>query len=313
MLMGLRPPYRWIGGKRKLARHIWDTIWGYGGRKPLTTYVEPFIGGGAMLVHGLPHIGFDCDVVIAEYDPDVRSFWEALGDGRGRDLDHQFRAYRDRITTRAAFQEVQDEAAAALREGRAEAPWKRGGRFASLLDTAFNNKWVRSKDGSPFLHWHQNRNSSFWDASNIMGLSMAMERLKSFSVFPDFREVPSIEDAVYYCDPPYDEGSKVYSERWDLSMQSELKFAANLWVANGARLVVVSNSDNENIRELWDGWHIFRIRAARQITGAKYVSELLMIGGRDVCSDGVGFRPKSADPRIESWDDFIRAIGELVR
>jgi len=65
-----KPPYPWFGGKGRAAHLIWAAI----GAVP--NYVEPFFGGGAVLLARPHEPGIE---TINDMDSDVSNFWRAVG------------------------------------------------------------------------------------------------------------------------------------------------------------------------------------------------------------------------------------------
>ena len=62
-------PYRWPGGRAQLAPRIVEAA------KPLGTLIEPFVGGGSVMIAALEA---GMTVVVNDLDPDVAAFWSEV-------------------------------------------------------------------------------------------------------------------------------------------------------------------------------------------------------------------------------------------
>lgn len=73
MVVDLRSPYPWFGGKSKVVKVVWDAF------GDVRNYVEPFFGSGAMLL-GRPHWPFrgSRTETINDMDGFVTNFWRSL-------------------------------------------------------------------------------------------------------------------------------------------------------------------------------------------------------------------------------------------
>jgi site-specific DNA-adenine methylase len=75
----LRPPYTWMGGKRQMADRIWEA---FGPTEKIFNYVEPFFGGGAVLLarpkssDGSPSWEGNLET-INDLDGFITNFWRA--------------------------------------------------------------------------------------------------------------------------------------------------------------------------------------------------------------------------------------------
>jgi DNA adenine methylase len=75
---GISPPLKYHGGKGYLAPRIWDLIRARGHRH--TNYVEPYLGGGAVLL-ARPDSIQPASEVVNDIDGDLTNFWRVLQGG----------------------------------------------------------------------------------------------------------------------------------------------------------------------------------------------------------------------------------------
>lgn len=81
--MGAAVPLRWFGGKYYLAPAIVDMM----ATQPHLHYVEPFFGGGAVLLNRNPgfdwsHTGAGCSEVVNDINHELINFWRILAHKR---------------------------------------------------------------------------------------------------------------------------------------------------------------------------------------------------------------------------------------
>lgn len=86
MTTSLRPPYPWFGGKRQVCGPVWQRL------GDLPRYVEPFLGGGAMLLgrpdahrHGSHQGGYE---LVNDANGFVVNFWRAIRADAGAVASH---------------------------------------------------------------------------------------------------------------------------------------------------------------------------------------------------------------------------------
>jgi DNA adenine methylase len=75
----MKPIVKWSGGKKDEIKHIVDLI-----PDDISTYVEPFFGGGAVFFHLEPK-----KAVVSDVHKELVDFYNALKDGKGNEI-HKF-------------------------------------------------------------------------------------------------------------------------------------------------------------------------------------------------------------------------------
>ena len=101
------PVLKWVGGKRQLLDTLTPLL-----PKRVTTYCEPFVGGGAMLFHMQPKIAFVNDInsdlilVYTVIKNDVESLIAALAEYKN-DADF-FYSVRDWDRDKAKYESLTD-------------------------------------------------------------------------------------------------------------------------------------------------------------------------------------------------------------
>jgi DNA adenine methylase len=235
----LTPLVKWAGGKRKLAPQIVPRI-DLHLRRTGGTYIEPFLGGGAIALalnmHSSMLLGDVNETLITTYQAVVCAP-DAVAD-----------ALRDLVAIgmdRVAFEAV-----------RASAPGSSiavAARMLYLNRLCFNGLWRVNSKGQFNVPFGKYKNPSLPTRAHLCLFSSAM-RHATF-LYADFRHLIAQAqrgDAVY-ADPPYHTtfdryavGAFTEADHLDLAMQ--LRAAADRGV-----LVCASNANTDFVRDLY-GW-----------------------------------------------------------
>ena len=268
------PFVKWAGGKRSLipalAKHFPDII---------TTYWEPFVGGGAVFFAFadrmeravLSDTNEDLVITYQVVKTDVDALIERL---RVHERRHGQRKGKQYANGDTYYQRV-----------RAEEPTDRvevAARFIYLNKTCFNGLYRVNKDG------RFNVPEGSYDKPTICNanqLRMAHQVLSKATIkLGDFARVVSPEEGdIIYCDPPYDGCFASYqADGFDADSQTRLRDSAQAWAEKGAT-VVLSNADTEAMRALYAGWRVQDAAAPRVINsdgdGRGATAELIITDG----------------------------------
>lgn len=259
-----QPFLKWAGGKRAIVPEIVRHL-----PTEFRDYYEPFCGGGAVF------FALDSRIQAAhlsDSNPELMLTYRMLQKDTGaviaeleRHAQHHARAYYLKIRE----------------EGHAyQDPVRIAARFIYLNRTCYNGLYrVNSQDrfNVPIGRY---TNPTICDADNLLAVAEVLKkarlRVQSFEQIQ-----PTINDLVY-CDPPYDATFSGYTgQGFTESDQRALRDACQRWQDAGAH-ILLSNSDTDLIRKLYQGFRIVPIEAPRRINcrGGKRekVVELLICG-----------------------------------
>ena len=258
-----KPFVKWAGGKRTLipeiARLLPDSI---------TTYWEPFLGGGAVF------FALDSRITTAklsDVNPELALTYQMVKN-RTEELiglleEHQEKhspPYYYQVRKQSGLQKALDVAA----------------RFIYLNKTCYNGLYRVNKSGVFNVPIGRYVNPVVCDAENLREASKVLQ--KATVTFGDFENVEPGDKDFIYCDPPYDGTFTGYGkDGFGEAEQKRLKAAALKWHKLGAA-VMVSNADTELIRGLYSGapFTIHETTAPRNINcktnGRGAASELLI-------------------------------------
>ena len=251
------PVVKWVGGKRQLLDEITPLL-----PKRITSYCEPFLGGGAVLFSIQPTRAIVNDLnqdLITVYEvirDDVESLLESLK--KHENTAEYFYAIRDMDRDKEVYQ--------------AMSKVERASRLIYLNKTCFNGLFRVNSSGefnSPFGHY-KNPNivnepilravSKYFGASNITFYS------------EDFAETLKRVRKGGFVDlePPYDPVSDTASFTgynkggFDRNEQIRLKQCCDELTRRGVKFML-SNSATEFIKELYGEYEITIVKAKRAI------------------------------------------------
>lgn len=251
------PVVKWVGGKRQLLDAITPLL-----PKRITTYCEPFLGGGAVLLSIQPSKAIVNDLnvdLITVYDvirDDVEALIESLK--KHENTSEYFYTIRDMDRDKTSYQALSKV--------------EKASRLIYLNKTCFNGLFRVNSSGefnSPFGHY-KNPNivnepvlravSKYFNASNIAFYS------------EDFAQTLSRvgKGGFVYLDPPYDPVSDTASFTgynkggFDSNEQIRLKRCCDDLTRRGVKFLL-SNSATEFIKELYREYDVTIVKAKRAI------------------------------------------------
>jgi DNA adenine methylase len=275
-LMETAPFIKWVGGKRQLLPVLRKHI-------PVTYnhYWEPFIGGGALLFDLQPS-----RATLSDLNPGIVNAYTVIRDDLPRLLTHlnQHRVNHDEIY----YYQVRD----CDRNDynfRLMSPVQRAARFIYLNRTCYNGLWRVNKKGqmnTPVgsVGKRDKLPSDIFNYANLKRVSAYLQGKQI--VYGDYKEItPSYGDFVYL-DPPYypisnttNNFTAYTSFDFNSGCHEELKKFVDSLTKKGVK-VLLSNSATGFVRELYQGYEIIEVDAARLVnclvSGRGKVKELLI-------------------------------------
>jgi DNA adenine methylase len=260
-----KPFLKWVGGKRSLLPQL-DLLL----PDDIGAYLEPFIGGGAMFFH-LIKGGLINKALLADINEDLVKTWVSVRDNPHRLLDLLRRHKKNHCEeyyyhVRDHFKPRSDSSIAA--------------RLIYLNKTCFNGLYrlnSRNKFNVPMGKYSSPR---IVDVENIQSCQTALRKTEIQCA--SFSDLDLKDTDFAYLDPPYDDTFTNYKAGgFHQSDQCELRDHALAWAKNGVR-VMMSNSDTQNIRNLYSDpiWNVTEAKAPRMINsnpnGRGAVTELVI-------------------------------------
>ena len=256
-----RPILKWAGGKTQILSELTDNA-----PEKFKTYFEPFFGGGAFFFHLYKERGFD-EAVISDLNTDLISLYkivknnvhELIAELEGSEYENDKKKY---YSARKEFNRAKSQG---------EQSVKQAARMVFLNRTCFNGLYRVNSRGEFNVPFGRYKNPQILDERNLIAVSLALSEVKILNV--DFKIAVSKarkKDFVYF-DPPYLPVSETAwftaytKDGFSLEEQERLSRVFRD-LDNKGCFVLESNSAIEEIRELYEGYSIIEVLAARAIS-----------------------------------------------
>ena len=288
-----KPFIKWVGGKGQLIEQLeaklpadfdnWDNA----------TYIEPFIGGGAMLFYMLQQHPNIKRAVINDINPDLITCYRTVRDNVEllipalRDIQAEYHALSDMEAKREMFMAVRQS----YNEKNLD-PIENTVKFFFLNRTCFNGLYRVNKRGLFNVPWGKYIQPQICDEYTLRTDSELLKRVEILE--GDFEDTLSYAEGntLFYFDPPYRPLSDTSSfndytkDAFNDDSQVRLKeFCDHVNVDRHS--FMLSNSDCKGKNEadnffevLYANYYIDRVMASRNVNanGAKRgkISELLI-------------------------------------
>lgn len=275
----LKPFVKWAGGKRQLLPDIRARL----PRDMPATYVEPFIGGGAVLIDRLSDENFQARTIINDMNADLVGCYKSIKSAseplieKLSELQTGYDKAAQTETGKSAFYYDIREAF-----NRRDSDELTQAAFLICLNrTGFNGLYRVNKSGGYNVPIGRYKNPKICDADNIRNLSVAMQTTEILNV--DFETTLDGLDApaFFYFDPPYKPLSS--SSSFNAYAKSGFNDEAQVRLAKFCRKLdglghkwLLSNSDvktgdnpSEFFDDLYKGFNIKRVLAGRAINSNK--------------------------------------------
>lgn len=267
------PVLKWAGGKKQLLGQLTSLM----PTEKITTYCEPFLGGGAMLFSIQPGVAYvnDINMGLMNVYNVIKHFPEALI--------AELSSYENTAEFYYKIRGFDRDA----KEFAALTAVERAARFIYLNKTCFNGLYRENRQGQFNVSYGKYKNPDFVNAEGIRAVSQYFNAANIYFTSMDFSEVlrtlPS--GSFVYLDPPYDPVSETANftsyTRYGFTKDDHirLKQCCDELTARGIKFML-SNSNTEFILQLYTGYYITEVSARRAINcngnGRGNVTELVI-------------------------------------
>lgn len=251
------PVVKWVGGKRQLIDEITPLL-----PKRITSYCEPFLGGGAVLFSLQPN-----RAIVNDLNGDLITVYEVIRDNveelilsLSKHKNHQeyFYAIRDIDRDKDAYQQLSKV--------------EKASRVIFLNKTCYNGLFRVNASGefnSPFGYY---KNPNIVNAPVLRAVNKYFNSSNIEFYNEDFADTLTrvARGGFVYLDPPYDPVSDTASFTgynkggFDKNEQVRLKECCDELTRRGIKFML-SNSSTAFIRELYADYHITIVQAKRAI------------------------------------------------
>ncbi len=275
-----QPFIKWAGGKGQLLstfREFYPEALSTG---KIKRYVEPFVGGGAVLFYVLQSFSVE-EVVIIDVNGDLINTYKAVRDH----VDCLMRSLKD-IESRYLPQdmEVRKETYYSIRKAfnsrkvhDSQVDTEKACQFIFLNKTCFNGLYRVNKSGSFNVPFGDYKNPTICDTENLTAVSTLLKKVEILR--GDFRKVSGYvnSNSFVYFDPPYRPLNTTSSftsySKQDFTDDDQIALAEFYRkLHNTGALLMLSNSDPRNVDplddffdDLYKGFNVHRVQAKRAI------------------------------------------------
>lgn len=251
------PVVKWVGGKRQLLDDLIPLF-----PERISSYCEPFLGGGAVLFNLQPNIAYVNDInfeLIQMYEvirDNVEELIMSLGEHPNEE--EHFYSVRDWDRDKAQYEQLTKVQKAA--------------RIIYLNKTCYNGLFRVNNAGefnTPFGHY---KNPNIVNAPTLKAVSAYFQKAQLKFNCIDYAEVlDNVKKGTFvYLDPPYDPVSNTanftgYAKGgFDRSEQIRLRKCCDELDRRGIKFML-SNSATEFIKEQYTSYKINVVKAKRSI------------------------------------------------
>lgn len=270
-----KPFLKWAGGKRQLIGEIdgiFEAIFSRFG--PDFTYIEPFVGGGAILFHILSKfspksviindinvhlidaynaVKYNCKTLLEFLSQIERQYYQRKTEADKKKFYLQQRCLFNRLATNNCQSVIRKTAL-----------------LLFLNKTCYNGLYRVNKKGEFNVPFGRYKNPKICDRENLNIVHKYLENVTIIS--GDFAQTIHYakKPTVFYLDPPYIPLSvtscftSYSSEEFNLDQQMRLKKFCDAIQASG-NYFILSNSDSKYLYELYQDYNIKRVKARRSI------------------------------------------------
>ncbi|MDU3457136.1 MAG: DNA adenine methylase [Peptoniphilus harei] len=277
----LAPILKWVGGKRQLLNEITPLI-----PKRITTYVEPFLGGGAVLFNLQPK-----KAIINDFNKDLINVYRVVRDSPQELLD--ILKKHDKNNCEDYYYEIR--ALDRFENYNKISNLEKATRIIYLNKTCYNGLFRVNQAGQFNSPYGKYRNPNIVNEPVILAMSNYFNDNNIKIMEGDYREaLKNIRKGAFvYFDPPYMPISSSssftgYTENgFNKKDQEELKIECDKLNDRGINFML-SNSAHPYILELYKDYEINIVKARRSINskGNKRgeINEVLVRNyGKDKC------------------------------
>ncbi len=273
-----KPFIKWVGGKGQLIEQLTNLLpkdfccW------KDTTYIEPFVGGGAMLFYMLQHFPNIKHAVINDINTDLTTCYQTIRDNAEelilslKNIEEYYLSIKEEEERKSFFMSVREQY-----NQKNLAPVDNTTKFIFLNRTCFNGLYRVNKSGLFNVPFGKYKNPKICDPQTIRKDSELLQRVEILN--GDFEETFNYAkgNTLFYFDPPYRPLSDTSSfndytkESFNDDAQIRLKEYCDR-INNAGYSFMLSNSDCKGKTEsdnffdiLYKDYRIERVWASRSI------------------------------------------------
>lgn len=278
-MMNARPFLKWAGGKTQLIKDINIALPKDVFNKDRFTYVEPFVGSGAVLFWMLNNFPKLEKAVINDINADLINTYRVIASKPNelisilQDFQSEFHALENQVDEKKEYYYNKRE----VYNTRGEEKSIQAALFIFLNRTCFNGLYRVNKSNGYNVPMGSYKRPTICDSENILAVSNALQKVEILCGDYEKTLDEATENSFFYFDPPYKPLSNTSSfnsyakDEFNDEEQIRLRnFCTKLETLDHKWML--SNSDvkgkdtNDNFfDEIYSDYSISRVRASRRI------------------------------------------------
>jgi DNA adenine methylase len=254
-----RPFVKWAGGKGQLLGSLEKYFPEY-----FSTYYEPFLGGGAVFFY-LVSIRPPFSAVLSDINEELITTYRVVKDN----VEELIRLLK---THKANYKQSPKDYYYEIREKESSKEVERAARLIFLNRTCYNGLYRVNKEDKFNVPFGRYKNPKICDEANLRAVSQVLNLTKARLFAADYQvatETAVNGDFIYF-DPPYQPVSPTanFTSYTDSGFSvEEQRRLGTLFRELDRRgcYVLLSNSNAEEIRNIYAGYHTKEVQALRAI------------------------------------------------
>ena len=277
-MVNVKPFIKWVGGKSQLIEQLDAQLPADFGDWENVTYIEPFVGGGAMLFYMLQRYPNIQHAIINDINPDLATCYRTVRDNPNqlieslRDIESAYFALQSEEGRKEFFMAVRDR----YNEKNLD-PIENTTKFFFLNRTCFNGLYRVNKKGLFNVPFGKYSNPTICDPETILKDSELLQRVEILNGDFEWTFEYAQDNTLFYFDPPYRPLSDTSSfnnytkEAFNDNEQIRLKKYCDRINDAGFKFML-SNSDCKSVNGednffdvLYAAYQIERVLASRSI------------------------------------------------
>ena len=296
--MNAKPIIKWVGGKTQLLNTINDNL--PQNISNFNTYMEPFIGGAAVLFYIVPKLPNIKNVFINDLNYKLTNLYTVVKNKHLK-LINQLKTiqeeYRKSEDTKMFYYNTRDSFNIYDMNMEPDADVLHAAEFIFLNKTCFNGLYRENSKGEFNVPWNKNVNVCICDEENINAVHNFFIKYNvqiSTGTYNEFFKDKElyIKNAFVYMDPPYRPITKssAFTSYTKSGFNDDSQKDLKVWfdvLTSDCAYCMLSNSDPKNsdlndtfFDDLYSDYNIIRVNAKRSINskgnGRGSITEILV-------------------------------------
>lgn len=284
-MISAEPFLKWAGGKRQLIHEIESLLpKKIKETKQIDCYIEPFVGGGALLFHLLSNYDVR-KAVINDINPDLILTYRIIKSNPKelirelKKLENEYLALNE-SQRQAYYYKLRSEFNnndSNLDDTSEKQNLVRVSLFLALNKTCFNGLFRQNSKGEFNVPYGRYKNPKLLNEINILNVSKLLHNVEILNTSYDKIPYSENKKSLIYFDPPYrplsNSSSFTKYSKEDFNDEDQITLSKTFRkLSNDGNQLILSNSDPTNtdsndsfFDHLYEGFSIKRISARRSI------------------------------------------------